>query len=94
MDYEVKPTKGQGDDILVPSLAQTMEGWRKDYPTTKNKPPVGIDVPYFLAELGMAKYATEVVNAVGNYALITLYYLLRVGEYTVKGYRNETKQTV
>ena len=51
----------------------------KEDPSTKNKLPVGIDVPYFLVELDMAKDATEVVKAFGDYALITFYYLLRLG---------------
>ena len=42
----------------------------------------------------MAKDANEVIKAVGDYALITFYDLLRVGEYTVKGQRNDTKQMV
>ena len=45
---------------------------------------MGIDVPEFLVDLGMEKYATEVVKAVGDCAVIELYYLLRVGEYTLK----------
>ena len=63
----------------MPPLAQTMEGWTKEDPPTKTKLPVGIYVPEFLAELGMAKDATEVVKAVGDCAVITFYYLLRVG---------------
>ena len=55
---------------------------------------MGIDVPEFLAGLGVAKDATETVNAVGDCTVIAFYYLLRVGEYTVKKQRNETKQTV
>ena len=51
--YEDNPTKAQGEKTLVPRLAQMMEGWRKEDPTTKKKLPVGIDVPEFLAELGM-----------------------------------------
>ena len=34
------------------------------------------------------------VRAVSDCAVIAFYYLLRVGEYTVKKQRNETKQTV
>ena len=71
-----------------------MEGWRKEYRPTKKKLPVGIDVPEFLADLGMEKCATEMVKAVGDCAIIAFYYLLRVVEYTVKKQRNETKQTV
>ena len=42
----------------------------------------------------MGKDATEMVKAVGYCAIITFYYLLRLGEYTVKKQINETKQTV
>ena len=61
-----------------------MEGWRKEDPPTKKKLPVGIDVPKFLAESGMAKDATEIVKSVGDFAVIAFYSLLRVGGYTVK----------
>ena len=63
-------------------------------PTTKNKFPVGIDVPEFLADLGIAKDAIEVVKAVGDYTLIKFYYLFQVREYTVIVKSNDTKQTV
>ena len=68
------------------------DGGRRIHPLIK-KLPVGIDVPEFLAELGMAKNATEMLKAVGDFAAILFYYLLRVVEYTVKN-KNETKQTV
>ena len=55
---------------------------------------MGIDVPGLLAELGMAKDATEVVKTVVEYALIKFYYLFRVGEYALKGKSNEKNQTV
>ena len=74
--YKDNPTKSQGEKMLVPRLAQIMEGWRKEDPPTKKKLPVGIDVPYFLSELGMGKYATEMVKAVGDCAIIAFYYLL------------------
>ena len=64
--YEGKPIKAKGEKDLVPRLTQTMEGWRKGGPTTKKKLPVGIDVPIVLADLGMAKDTTEVVNAVDD----------------------------
>ena len=67
-----------------------MEGWRKEDPPTKEKRPVGIDVPEFLAELGMAKDSTEMVKAVGDLAVITFYYLLQSGKYTAKKQNNET----
>ena len=71
-----------------------VEEWRKLNPPTKKKLPVGIDIPELLAELGMEKYATEMVKAVGDCAIISFYYLLQVEEYTVKNKINETKQTV
>ena len=60
----------------------------------KNKLPVGIDVSECLAEFGMPKDATKVVRVNGDYDLITLYYLLSVGKYTVRGKRNQKNQTV
>ena len=71
-----------------------MEGWRKEDPPTKKKMSVGIYIPEFLAELGMEKYATEMVKAVGDCAVIGFYSLLRVGEYTVKKQINKTKKMV
>ena len=74
--YEINPTKSQGEKTLVPRLAQMMEVWRKEDPPTKKKLPVGINVPEFLSELGMEKYATEMVKFVGDCAVIAFYYLL------------------
>ena len=91
MAYEGNPTKTQGEKTLVPRLAQMIEGWRKEDPPTKKKIPVRIDVPEFLEELGMEKDATEMVKVVGDCAVIAFYYLLRVGEYTVKN--KEMKQS-
>ena len=51
--YEVNPTKAQGNKYLVSQLEQTMEVWRKEDPPTKNKLPVGVDVPELFSELGM-----------------------------------------
>ena len=56
-----------------------MEGWRKEDSTTKNKFPVGIDVPEYLVDSGMVKDSTEMVKAVGDNALIAFCFLLRVG---------------
>ena len=53
-----------------------------------------IDVPSFLADLGMAKDATKMVKAISDCAVIAFYYLLQVGEYTVKRQINEAKKTV
>ena len=56
--------------------------------------PVEADVPEFLAEAGRLPEANELGRAVGDLSLIAFYFLLRVGEYTIKGTRDESKQTV
>ena len=57
------------------------------------KLPVESDIPEFLARAGQAVNATERVRVVGDWSLIALYYLLRIGEYTRKALRNADKQT-
>jgi hypothetical protein len=56
--------------------------------------PVESDVPELLIEMGYSKSGTAHTRAVGDLSLIAFYYLLRIGEYTVKGKRNNIKQTV
>jgi hypothetical protein len=69
-------------------------GWRKEDPATTKQLPVEADVPELLADRGLRASATERDRVVGDLTLIAFYYLLRIGEYTIKGNRNETKQTV
>ena len=92
--YERNPINAQGKKSLSPRLAQKMEGWRKEDSPIKKKFPVGVDVPEFLTDLGVAKNSPEEVKAVGEYALIILYCLLQLGGYTFKGKINDMKQTV
>jgi hypothetical protein len=47
--------------------------------------PVESDVPEYLVKCGLQPGASERVRAVDDLCLIAFYYLLRVGEYTVKG---------
>eukprot|EP00985_Skeletonema_marinoi_P013898 scaffold6992_cov241-Skeletonema_marinoi.AAC.1 len=70
-----------------------MDGWRKEDPPTEKKLPVEADVPEFLADMGRQAQATPLQQAVGDLALIAFYYLLRIGEYTGKPSKNDTKQT-
>jgi len=70
-----------------------LDGWRKEDGPTEKKLPVEADVPEFLANLSRMAEATELQKAVGDLCLVAFYYLLRVGEYTGKPTRNETKQT-
>ena len=93
MERGVNPTKLANSKDLLPQLAQTLEGWRKADPPTTKQLPVESDVPELLAATGARPGASELVKAVGDWTLIAFYYLLRVGEYTIKGSRNETKQT-
>lgn len=71
-----------------------LEGWRKKDEPVMKKLPVEVDVPEYLVKLGLVPGASGLVRATGDLALIAFYYLLRVGEYTTKGSRNESKQTV
>ena len=88
------PTKLAGSDKLIPRLAQTLDGWRKGDPPTAKKLPVEADVPEYLCKSGNTFGASPLEAAVGDLTLIAFYYLLRVGEYTCKGTRNSSKQTV
>jgi len=71
-----------------------LAGWRKMDPPTVKKLPVAIDIPELLVKFGHSPDANELDRAIGDLVIIAFYYLLRVGEYTVKGHRNDTKQTV
>ncbi len=88
------PTKVIGSDKFLPALQVMIEGYVKEDPPTCKMLPVESDVPELLVEMGYSKSGTAHTQAVGDLALIAFYYLLRIGEYTVKGKRNNTKQTV
>ena len=88
------PTKIMNTDKFIPRLAQMLQGWKKEDPPVIKKLPVEVDIPEYLATIGELPTATVLDKAVGDLTLIAFYFLLRVGEYTVKSHRNETKQTV
>jgi hypothetical protein len=88
------PTKIAGSERLLPQLAQTLDGWRKEDPPTTKQLLVEADVPKLLAEKGRDGNASTLERAVGDLTLIAFYFLLQIGEYTKKGKRNKTKQTV
>jgi hypothetical protein len=71
-----------------------LDGFRKEDPPTQKKLPVEVDVPELLCMLGLMSGATALASATGDLALIAFYFLWRVGEYTVKSSRNNSKQTV
>jgi hypothetical protein len=89
---EVNPVKLAGSERMVPRLAQTLDGWRKEDGPVMKKLPVEADVPELLVKLSLID-GSPFVQAVADLATIAFYYLLRIGEYTVKGQRNESKQT-
>ena len=92
--HEHDLTKVKGTDKFVPRLHQTLEGWAKSDPPTMKKLPVEADIPEQILKWCLLPGATSLMWATGDWCLIAFYWLLRIGEYTVKGSRNETKQTV
>jgi hypothetical protein len=90
----VNPTKEPAGDKMIPRLAQMLQGWKKDDPPVIKKLPVEVDIPEFLAVNGNSPGANALDAAIGDLSLVAFYYLLRVGEYTIKNKRNNTKQTV
>jgi hypothetical protein len=47
--------------------------------------PIKADVPNLLVEMGYGKGGTAHSKAIGDLSMIGFYYLLHIGEYTVKG---------
>ena len=93
LDIGINPTKEDNGTKLIFPIRLMLDGWRKEDGPTEKKLPVEADVPEFLANLSRMAEATELQKAVGDLCLVAFYYLLRVGEYTGKPTRNETKQT-
>ena len=71
-----------------------IDGWNKEDPPSTKKLPVEIDLPEAIANEGLKAGVSNLIVAVGQLVLIAFYFLLRIGEYTCKGTRNESKQTV
>jgi len=71
-----------------------LDSYRNADPPTEKKFPIEADVPELLFDMGYGPNGTVFGQTVGDLTLIAFYYLLRVGEYTVKGSRNESKWTV
>ena len=87
------PLKVFVSNKLAAWLKQMLDIWEKEDPSTRKKLSVEMDVPEFLAGAAQHKDTTGQMKAVGDLLLIEYYYLLCVGEYTKKGFRNESKQT-
>jgi hypothetical protein len=88
------PNKINRSNKLLPRLQIMLDGYRKEDPATIKKLPVQADVPELLVSTAYEGGGTEMDKAAADLTMIAFYYLLRVEEYTVKGLRNSTKQTV
>ncbi len=88
------PTKVTGSERLLLRLQIMLDVYRKVDPATQKKLPVQADVPELLIETAYQSGTPERQQATADLTMIAFYYLFRVGEYTVKGSRNNTKQTV
>jgi hypothetical protein len=86
--------KTLGNNKFLTRLQQMLNGWRHKDPPTSKKLPVESDVPKFLVNESGHCLATALNHTVTDLTTIVFYYLLRIGEYTVKGTRNKTKHTV
>jgi hypothetical protein len=88
------PTKVTGSKRLLPRLQIMLDGYRKVNPATQKKLPVQANVPELLVETAYQPGTPALQQATADLTMIPFYYLLRVGENTVKGSRINTKQTV
>jgi hypothetical protein len=93
LSTNTNPTKIIGSEKLLPRLQQMLDGFHKADPPTTKQLPVEADVPEYLVKLGQDPEARELDCAIGDLTMIAFYYLLRIGEYTTKGSRNNSKQT-
>jgi len=71
-----------------------LDGYQNVDPAKCKKLPVQSDVPKLLVETAYQQGTTQRQRATADLTMVAFYYLLRVGEYTVKGSWNNTKQTV
>jgi len=78
---------------LCPSTTTPLAGFGKEDPATEKKLAVGVDVPELCCKAARRKKSAR-ARAIGDLILIAFYFLLRIGEYTRKARRNESKQTV
>ena len=92
--YGENPAKLVWSDKYLPWLQHMYDGWRKEEPATTKQLSIEANVPELVADHGLWVSATERDRAVGDLTLITFYYLLHIGEYTIKGTHTEMKQTM
>jgi hypothetical protein len=88
------PTKVTGSECFLPCLQIMLDCYHHMDPPTKTMLPVQADVPELLVKTAYKFGSSEWDKATANLTMIAFYYLLCIGEYTVKGIRNNSKQTV
>jgi hypothetical protein len=66
-------------------LQQCIDGYRKQDSVSQKKLLVEADMPEYLIKCPLDPSVSELNKEVRDFSLIAFYYLLRVGEYTVKG---------
>jgi hypothetical protein len=69
-----------------------LDGYRKMDPLTQKKLQVQADAPELLVGTAYQDGMPQRLKATTDSTLIAFYYLLQVGEYTVKGLQNNMKQ--
>ncbi len=85
--FRTNLVKMLGSNKFLMRLQQTLNGWHHKDPPTSKKLPVESDVPEFLVNKSGHHLATALNHAVADLTTIAFYYLLWIGEYTVKGTR-------
>ena len=68
-----------------------LDGLKKNHSPTVKKMPCTIDLTEKRTSWGLDKGARKLKKAGGDLSQVVMYYPLRVGEYTVKRYKNNTK---
>ncbi len=79
------PTKVIRLKKFLPAIQVMIDGYTKADLPTKKMLPVEANVPELIVEVGYGKEGSIKAQVVGDLALIVFYYLLCIGEYTIKG---------
>ena len=92
----MNPTKVLGSEWFIPAIQIMIDRYTKADPPMNKKLSVEADVPELLINMGYksAGVGSTLAQSVGDLAFIAFYYLLHIGEYTIKRSRNSKKQTV
>jgi hypothetical protein len=85
LDSTINPPKVCRSGKNLPHIQQMLNDWEKKDPPMKKMIPVEADVPENIVSLSLLSMTTSLDKAIGGLSLITLYYLLHVGEYMCKG---------